>query len=220
MTQINHQIFSKELLKSKLNLFWKEVVEKSITSDQHILFLFRIQWSNNQFVTIGNLQKLNLEDKDYILNFILDEMIDRGEYYKESSIISMTFSYGVREGRALEKGFPTDVKYHNYSNHKLPITMNPLKYGKLLDQTGNKYTVQINDTNIVIIIKHDDENEVSFYRKGNLIYKYKDTYIDENSFTRDMGNKKFHIINDEITLTTVEKAIKFMTRIKKPWKGK
>ena len=41
--------------------------------------------------TIGNLQKLNKEDKNYILNFIIDEMQNKGEYYLEQSIISMVF---------------------------------------------------------------------------------------------------------------------------------
>ena len=41
--------------------------------------------------TIGNLQKLNKEDKNYILNFIIDEMQNKGEHYLEQSIISMVF---------------------------------------------------------------------------------------------------------------------------------
>jgi len=34
----------------------------------------------NQFVSIGNLQRLD-KDKDYILNKIVDNMIDKGGYY-------------------------------------------------------------------------------------------------------------------------------------------
>jgi hypothetical protein len=59
-------------------------------------------------------------------------MVDKGEYYKEQSIISITFSYGVREEKAMDKIISTNVEYQNYYHHKLPITMNPLKYGKLL----------------------------------------------------------------------------------------
>lgn len=151
ITQINHEIFSKSLLETNLNIFWKEIVEKSITTDQHILFLFRIQWANNQYVTIGNLKTLNLEDKDYILNFILEEIQDKSEYYKETSMISFTFSYGVRDGRADAKLISTDVSYQNYYHHKLPITMNPLKYGFLIRKQDNVYTIQINDTNVAII---------------------------------------------------------------------
>jgi hypothetical protein len=68
---------------------------------------------------------------------------------------------------------------------------------------------------MAIIVQHEDYNEVSFFKQGDWIYKYKDIYIDENSFTRDFGNKKFHVINGEIVTTTVDKVAKFMTRIKK-----
>lgn len=220
ITTINHEVFSKSLLETSLNNFWKEIVENTITKDQHILFLFRIQWSNNQFVTIGNLQKLNIEDKDYILNFILDEMRDRSEYYNESSIISFTYSYGLRVGRAIEKLISTDIAYQNYYHHKLPITMNPLKYGFLIRKQDNVYTVQINDTNVAIILELNGYNEVELYKKGILTYKYKDIYVDDNSFIRDFGNKKFHFINSEIKLLTVEKPVKFITSLKKARKFK
>jgi hypothetical protein len=60
------------------------------------------------------LQKLNIEDKEYILNFIIEEMQDKSEYYHEQSIVSISFSYGIRDGRALEKVISTDISYQNY----------------------------------------------------------------------------------------------------------
>jgi hypothetical protein len=45
--------------------------------------------------------------------------------------------------------------------------MNPLKYGRLLDQTDNKYIVQVNKTNMAIIVQHEDYNEVSFFKQGD-----------------------------------------------------
>jgi len=59
---VSHEIFSRNLIESRLNKFWKEIIEQKVSNDQHFLFLLRLQWSNNQFVSIGNLQKLNLED--------------------------------------------------------------------------------------------------------------------------------------------------------------
>ena len=54
--KISPSIFSKELIKTNLNRFWINVVEKELNDNQHIIFLFRIQWSDNQFVSIGNLK--------------------------------------------------------------------------------------------------------------------------------------------------------------------
>lgn len=212
---VNHEVFSTDLLKSSINKFWKEIVETKLNENQHILFLFRLQWSNNQFATIGNLQKLNLEDKDYLLDLLVEEMRDKSEYYQEQSIVSVSFSYGIRDGKAMKKVISTGVSYQNFYHHKFPLTMDPLQYGKLIRQQENVFTIQINDTNIAIIIQHGNKNEVEIYRKGLLVYKYTDVFTSENGFIREIGNKKFHITDNEIRLLTVEKPVKFMQGLKK-----
>jgi hypothetical protein len=98
--------------------------------------------------------------------------------------------------------------------------MNPLKFGILIRKQDNVYTVQINDTNIAIIVQHEDFNIVEIYKKGVLTYKFKDIFVSENSFIRDFGNKKFHFTNSEIKLLTVEKPVKFITDLKKARKSK
>jgi len=147
-------------------------------------------------------------------------MIDRSEYYNETSMLSFTISYGIRDGRAVNKVISTDITYQNYYHHKLPISMNPLKYGILIRKQENVYTMQINDTNVAIIMQHESFNEVEIYKKGILTYKYKDIFVDDNSFIRDFGNKKFHFFNNEIRLLTVEKPIKFISALKKTRKFK
>lgn len=52
---INKTNFTKDLLKNNLNIFWTKVVAK-INEDQHIWLLFRLKWTDNQFVTIGKLK--------------------------------------------------------------------------------------------------------------------------------------------------------------------
>ena len=101
--RITPTIFSRDLINTNLNKFWSNIVEKDLQDNQHIIFLFRLQWSDNQFATIGNLQRLNMEDKTYILNKIVDEMVDKGGYYLEHSIISLVFTYAIRDGKAIEK---------------------------------------------------------------------------------------------------------------------
>jgi len=120
------------------------------------------------------LKKLNKEDKDYILNKIVDNMVDKGGYYLEQSILSLVFTYAIRKGKALEKVINTDVQYHNYQHHKLPITMDPLKYGKLIDKFGDTYVIQVNPKNIATITQLENSNEVKFYKSGELSYEYID----------------------------------------------
>jgi hypothetical protein len=78
-------------------------MENKLSDNQHIWLLFRLQWSNSQFVTIGKLQKLNLEDKDYLFDFIINNMDDKSEYYREELLKSIIFSYTIKKGRAKDK---------------------------------------------------------------------------------------------------------------------
>jgi hypothetical protein len=121
-----------------------------------------LQGTNGQFVTIGKLVKLNKEDKNYLFEYILANLDNKADYYKELALKSMIFSYTIKKGKAKEKiTFDSlDVKYQNYQHYKLPITMNPLEYGRLIEQTDNKFTMQINDTNVAIINQHEKYKEV------------------------------------------------------------
>jgi len=52
---------------------------------------------------------------------------------------------------------------------KLPISMNPLEYGKLVRRFNNVYHIQLNEKNYVYITQLDDHNEIEFYRSGKLV---------------------------------------------------
>ena len=156
------------------------------------------------------LKKLNKEDKDYILNKIVDNMVDKGGYYLEQSILSLVFTYAIRKGKALEKVINTDVQYHNYQHHKLPITMDPLKYGKLIDKFGDTYVIQVNPKNIATITQLENSNEVKFYKSGELSYEYIDKWISENTFSRILGKKEWMFLNNEQLLFKSEKSSKFI----------
>jgi hypothetical protein len=214
---IKNKIFTKDLLNTNLNKFWTEIVETKVSDNQHIWFLFRLKWDNGEYVTIGKLQRLNKEDKDYILNFIIEEIEDKSEYYKTTNMIAMIFSYNVRNGRAKDKiTFEnTNLQYQDYQHHKFPITFNPLEYGKLIHQINNIYWIQINKTNTVIIIQENDENIIKFYRSGELRYEYTDKKVDELTFVRTLDNKQFTFKNNELILLTVDKSVKFIEPIKR-----
>jgi hypothetical protein len=66
-------------------------------------------------------------------------MEDRSDYYLETSITSIVFSYGIRNGKAPVKTITSSVQHHFYQHHKLPITMDPLNYGNLIRTKDNEY---------------------------------------------------------------------------------
>jgi hypothetical protein len=210
--EIKNSNFTTNLLQNKLNIFWREVMETKLNDNQHIWLLFRLQWTNNQFVTIGKLVKLNKEDKDYLFDFILNNLEDKSDYYKEYLLKSMIFSYTIKKGKAKEKvTFDNlDLRYQYYFHHKLPITMDPLKYGKLIDKIGNKFYVQVNKTNIAIIIQEDNKNLIKLYREGEIAYEYTDIKINDSTFVRHLENKKLTFKNNELILLTIDKSTKFI----------
>jgi hypothetical protein len=95
------------------------------------------------------------------------------------------------------------TKYQNYSHYKLPITINPLNYGKLIEQIGNKYIIQINTTNVVIIIQKDNTNFVKLFRKGELMFEYKDIIISDISFSRTISDQKYTFEKNKLISTEI-----------------
>jgi len=209
---IKNQNFSSVLLENKLNIFWREIMDNKLTDNQHIWMLFRLQWSNNKFVTIGKLVKLNKEDKDYLFEYILNNIENKADYYKEQPLKSIIFSYTIKRGKAKDKVIfdNTDLRYLNYKDHKLPITMNPLEYGDLIRKIDNVFIVQINKTTLVDITQEENRNIIKLFINAKEVYEYKDIKINDTTFERYIDNKKFTFKNGELTLLTIEKSVKFI----------
>ena len=92
------------------------------------------------------------------------------------------------------------IKYQNYKHYKLPITINPLDYGKLIYTADNIYIIQITSRTIAVIFQNDLFNEVKFFKEGDLAFIYKDHKLDDNTFIRSLDNKKFTFKNNKLIL--------------------
>jgi hypothetical protein len=99
------------------------------------------------------------------------------------------------------------TKYQNYSHYKLPITMDPLKFGKLLDQTNNKFIIQLNTTNIVVITQKENENYIKFFRKGELMFEFKDVKISDISFVRTIADQRYTFEKNKIISTEILSSV-------------
>jgi hypothetical protein len=87
--------------------------------------------------------------------------------------------------------------------------MDPLKYGKLLDQTNNKFIINLNTKNTAIIIQNEKEKEnfVRIFKSGDLVLEYKDTFISDRSFSRFINDTKFIFENDKLISTQILNAL-------------
>jgi hypothetical protein len=95
------------------------------------------------------------------------------------------------------------MKYQNYSNYKLPITINPLEYGKLIEQFDNKFIIQLNTNNIVVIKQIENENYVKLFRKGDLMFEFRDTILSDNSFIRSISDQRFTFKDSKLISTEI-----------------
>ena len=218
----SEMLFNNDLLKKYLSKFWTDKVEP--IDNAHLLFLCRLQWENGEFATVGELQRLNKEDKEYIYNYLLDVIsLKSGDVYKSIPIISITFSYGLRNGLAPAKHKNNkNIQYQTNYQYKFPLTCNIFEYGKIIRQIDNLYIISLyNTNNVLFITKNQNENQIDFYKNGELIFKWVDTIINETIFTRKMGKKTYTYVKNldtnkyELNLLTVKKPAKYFNKLEK-----
>jgi hypothetical protein len=199
------------------NDFWSEKIEK-ISNDKHILIQFKIKFENGEFATLGQLQRINVDEKDYLINYLVNIISIKSNSYTSTPIVEIFFSYGIRDGRIEPKQrFVENNLFQRYNGYKIPLTMDPLKYGKLISKIGSKYHVQINPKNIAVIDVGEigDEmglvqfNRVEIFASGDLILEFTDeAYPDGKGFTRKFGNTQYSFEDGELVLVSTLKKLK------------
>jgi len=213
---IDNLLFTTDLFKSKFNIFWNKI-ENNFTEDNHMFILFKIKYKGSDYTTIGNLQRINSSDKIWYLNWIINNMIYKSEYYNEIPIVSFIFSYGFKDGIALEKEVITS-NFQHYKNNKLVISYNPLDYGKLVSEIKwenyTQFILQTIGNLLVNINKYEDYNEINLISGGETILKFRDEFISENKFVRIIDNKKYYFENNKEILYIKEMKTKFISKTK------
>lgn len=99
------------------------------------------------------------------------------------------------------------LKYQYINHYKLPITINPLEYGKLIFNKDNINIIQITSLTIAVIFEYNDFNEVKIYRDGDFKFEYRDHKINENRFIRSLEDKKFTFENNELISIFIDKTL-------------
>ena len=220
----NH-LYTKHLVKSFITKFWKEHVSL-ISDNQHILLLFRVNYINNQTKTIGTLKSLNKEDKDIFTKFIHEMMNFKDEDYKTIPIFSFTFSYYIKEGKApIKISENVNYTFQIYYKNKLPVAFDPIGYGEILNEDNNTYLIKHDGNTLIKVSQFTQEdgtkyNKVIYYKNLNELFKWKDIYTTENSFTRELGKSIYTFerenVNSPYVLVFHKKILpaKLMTKLK------
>jgi hypothetical protein len=97
------------------------------------------------------------------------------------------------------------IKTQNFKHFKLPISFNPLEYGKLILKVieQNLFIIQINKTNVTVINSYENINHIKLFKEGNFQFEYKDIKINDSTFVRHLENRKFTFKNN--VLVSIEK---------------
>jgi DNA polymerase type B, organellar and viral len=216
---INNRIFTKTLFENMFSKFWKGI-ENKFTDHNHMFILFKIKYVNGEFATIGTLQRINNSDKDWYINWIINNMEFKSEYYNETQIDQFIISYGFNQGKITDK---KDIKnklalnYQIYKNNKLVISFNPLDFGKvisktILDSSEILYILQSKDNLIIKILTSENTNIIEYFKDGDRVIKFEDLKLSDNSFIRSLDSKKYYFENNIQILFTKDIKTKFISK--------
>jgi hypothetical protein len=144
----------------------------------------------------------------------------KSEYYNETQIDSIIFSFGFKDDKINRKdNLSININFQNYKNYNLPISMNQVDYGRLIMknkiETGINYLIHNKNGETIILKKFEKSNEVEFFKSGISLVKFKDTLIKENKFMREIDNKYFYFENGVQILFSKILKTKFIKKIKK-----
>ena len=97
-----------------------------------------------------------------------------------------------------------EIKYQTYYKNKLPIAVLPEEYGKVTKKKGNLYIITVSKTSSIYLetsLKNKQQiNSIEYLKYGQLLFTWIDKIIDNNSFTRYIGQSTYHYTNKELTL--------------------
>jgi hypothetical protein len=193
----NKKVFlNNDLIRDQINTFFQEIDK----DNKHILILFRVQYNNEEYATIGTLQRLNFTEisiNNYI-DYITNILVYKEDHYKTEAIKNIIFSYSIREGilEVKEKKFNNNLDIKNdflsYSQHKLPIAFNPIDYKNVMKITNYDY-ICILPNHDVIQIKHINKSSTKCKLLSNneLILEYNDKKVNDNTFVRKINSNKY-----------------------------
>lgn len=212
-------IISRELLSVHINAFWLEVMDK-LNDDQHLLFILRAKFDSDQRASISTMKKINKTSKEYLLEYLLSRLSLSNEAYNITPVKTLVFSCGIRKGEIIPDLMPNvnKVNYQSYYNNKLPVTTIPEEYGKIVQKSGNKYVISVNDNSFILLntlIKNKQRiNNIQYLKKGVLMFNWIDKITGDNTFTREIGKSSYHYINKELVLVKIIKKSKAIINTK------
>ena len=219
----NPTLISKDLLRVNNNKFWEDIINK-LNENQHVLFILRLKFENNQIKTVTTLKKLDKTSKKDIIEYLYNKISLSNETYSTIPIISIVFSYGIREGtidHSINDITISNIhtKFQTYYKNKLPIVKSgiPSEYGKILRNKNDQYFIIVDKKTTIILdllVKDNQQvNKIIYIKNGQTIFNWTDTIIAENKIVREIGKSIYHYENMNLVLVKIIKKSKVIEKI-------
>jgi len=109
---ISNHLLTNKIIKDSFYTFWFEM-SKYFKEDNYLAVILKIQFENDNMVSLSNLVKVTQDNKTELLEYILVRFALKDESYKSIPITGLIFTYSFKKGKI--KGiFPpksTDSKH-------------------------------------------------------------------------------------------------------------
>ena len=211
----NNITLSNKVLETYITNFWNDIFEN--IKDSHLLIMCKINFSQEEmsYRTLGNLRRVNYEDKDLFIEYLSSRLSYFNDSYVTHPISEFIFSYIIKEGKCVDnKKYFTDLSdkplsVHNFNNLILPITMIPSEYGEIQSDSyvtvdGIEYHrfIVVNDTKVFRIDRSLDRSHNNVTVLGAAGISWVDTCINNstNIFKRDIKKSTIYFMDGERVL--------------------
>ena len=180
------------------------------------------------YKTLGQLVQVNYGDKDLYIHFLQERLGLYIDSYFSTPINWIQFSYIIRDGlaenddnRILFKNTVEDEnKFHIFNNNKLPVSMNPEDYGRILDTLTldngvTRYYVD-SESRIYMIDVDKDKNINIVKILGGSKFTWTDyKLIDSDGFRREIGKSTIYFLDGEAVINKQERPAKAFKQLNK-----
>ena len=191
--------------------FWDEVYSQiSNINNKHLMILVKVQYSDSElgYRTLGHLRRVNFEDKNLFIDYIVERLSILNDSYTSLSLSDITFTYIIRDGLAKETNIQLtelenkNLTWHRFLNLNLPISMNPSEYGIIVSKSNiegyTRYIVRDIKKIFQIDVSIDQLiNNVTLFGVSDL--KWTDTKLSD-VFKREINKSTIYFLDGEIIL--------------------
>lgn len=207
---ISNLILDKVLISNIISRFWNEEFKKILknSSDKHLMILIKAQFTEVEqgYRTLGHLRKVNFEDRELFINYIVERLTILSDSYTSVSINELIVTYIVREGKASDSRVQLQeapineglISNHRFNNMNLPITMIPSEYGKIIVESIMNGFIRFIVSTTVRTFQIDVSldklvNKVTILGASDL--SWTDTFIAEGCFKREIGKATIYFMD-------------------------